>query len=246
MAKGLITALLIALTLLYIIGGLGLFVFEDPSHRSKQKNTIIKYVVYLLIVLIHISLIKYSIPVYRILSFAYLAIGLFELCKTQLFTQGSKDLFVSMIILAVFIITGSLYSAFLFLPPVQILFVFLVVSAFDGFSQVTGYVFGRTKIISRTSPGKTLEGLVGGILVSLVPAIIIGVFEKILFIDVLMWYLIVIPAAFAGDYFASMIKRRVGIKDFSSLIPGHGGILDRFDSHFMAGAVFYLYYILFR
>jgi len=84
----------------------------------------------------------------------------------------------------------------------------------------------------------------GGILVSFVPALIIDGFYKVPVYETALKCVIILPAAFAGDYFASLLKRRAGIKDFSGLIPGHGGILDRFDSHFLAGAVYFCFLLI--
>ena len=239
MADGMIKTLLIALAVLYLLGGLGLFVFSKKMYRKKSGNTLVKYLVYLIIVLVHMFLIRYSLTIYRILSFLYLAIGLYEINSTlHLITWRFIN---SVFVFLLFMLIGTGFSFFLFLPAVEILFLFLVVSAFDGFSQVTGYVFGKRKLASKVSPNKTVEGLAGGLIFSLVPAIIIGFYSNMSVTDLTVRFCVIIPAAFAGDFLSSLIKRKAGIKDFSALIPGHGGILDRFDSHFMAGSVYWIF-----
>jgi len=117
-----------------------------------------------------------------------------------------------------------------------ILFSFLVVSIFDSFSQISGQLWGKRKIMPVVSPGKTLEGLTGGAAVA--------IFSSVLFkglLDIRVIYVILISAgivlfAFTGDSSASFYKRRYGVKDFNDLIPGHGGFLDRFDSLIAGGA----------
>jgi phosphatidate cytidylyltransferase len=95
-----------------------------------------------------------------------------------------------------------------------------------------GVSIGKTKLCPQISPKKTVEGALGGIVSSIIVTAIItlcyGYFDKIL-----PTLLITIPlcvVGMAGDLFASIIKRKVGIKDYGDLIPGHGGILDRVDS----------------
>ena len=106
-----------------------------------------------------------------------------------------------------------------------------------------GKLFGGRKLAPRISPNKTLEGLVGGILlvviVALVGAKLIGTDNHQL---LAIGLVAVITALFSvvGDLFESMLKRHVGIKDSSQLIPGHGGVLDRLDSVLAALPVFAL------
>jgi len=95
-----------------------------------------------------------------------------------------------------------------------------------------GVSMGKTKLCPEISPNKTVEGALGGIISSVIVTLIItlcfGYFNKIL-----PTMLLTIPlcvAGMIGDLFASIIKRKVGIKDYGDLIPGHGGVLDRVDS----------------
>jgi phosphatidate cytidylyltransferase len=119
-----------------------------------------------------------------------------------------------------------------------ILFVYFIVINFDGFSQVLGESFGKKKIIPRISPGKTLEGFAGASLVVMILGmLLLPYFKANTWYELSAFILIIIAASVAGDLLASAYKRYTGIKDYSNLIPGHGGVLDRFDSLFMAGAV---------
>lgn len=95
-----------------------------------------------------------------------------------------------------------------------------------------GVSLGKTKLCPEISPNKTVEGALGGIASSIVVSLIItlcyGFYGKIL--PVLLLTIPLCVAGMAGDLFASIIKRKAGIKDYGNLIPGHGGILDRVDS----------------
>lgn len=108
----------------------------------------------------------------------------------------------------------------------------------DVFAYFTGRAFGKHKLCPKISPKKTVEGAIGGIIIpAIINIIVLAVFEKFFFDGTIIPYwamLIISPvlsvASMLGDLSASTIKRNFGVKDFSNLIPGHGGIMDRFDS----------------
>ena len=131
---------------------------------------------------------------------------------------------------------GVLFSIWS-LPTERIVFLYLIVAAFDGFSQLMGQAIGHRRLAPELSPGKTVEGLLGGIVGALVVA---ASFQSIGNLTVGLALLTGAAAAFAGlggDLSASWVKRRANIKDFSAMIPGHGGVLDRFDSFIGASAL---------
>ena len=118
--------------------------------------------------------------------------------------------------------------------PLFLGFVFLV-WANDTFAYLTGRLIGRTKLFERISPKKTWEGTVGGFVFCMVTAWIISMFFTQL--DVGGWLIMAVitaPAATLGDLVESMMKRKAGVKDSGNLLPGHGGILDRFDATIIA------------
>ncbi len=104
-----------------------------------------------------------------------------------------------------------------------------------------GCNFGRHKLCPEISPKKTVEGALGGIASSLIASIIIVVcFGRLETAAAVL--ILTIPMCILGmfgDLFASIIKRNVGLKDYGNLIPGHGGILDRFDSMLLIAPVLY-------
>ena len=108
--------------------------------------------------------------------------------------------------------------------------VFIIAFMTDIFAYFSGYLFGKHKLIPKVSPKKTIEGSIGGIMGSTIACIVFGyLFNINLAVVVFLGFFGSIVAQI-GDLFASSIKRYVGIKDYGKLIPGHGGILDRFDS----------------
>lgn len=108
--------------------------------------------------------------------------------------------------------------------------IFIIAFATDTCAYFVGYAFGKHKLIPKVSPKKTIEGSIGGILGSTLICLAFGYYFNIdLKVIVILGFLGSIVAQ-VGDLFASSVKRYVGIKDYGKLIPGHGGILDRFDS----------------
>lgn len=123
----------------------------------------------------------------------------------------------------------------------------VVLTAFgtDIMAYFSGFLFGKHKLCPKISPKKTIEGSVGGTLGSV---ILCGLFGYFFAPEVLVHCLIIgvlggIVSQF-GDLTASIFKRKMGIKDYGNLIPGHGGILDRFDSVLFTGPMVYYYIVL--
>lgn len=124
-----------------------------------------------------------------------------------------------------------------------ILFVFLLVWAADVGAYFSGRALGKHKLAVNVSPKKTLEGLVGGLLLALVVAACVGLHYDVTFargLELLLLTVVVVVVSVLGDLFESLLKRERGIKDSSNLLPGHGGIMDRIDSLTAAVPVFTL------
>ena len=121
-----------------------------------------------------------------------------------------------------------------------LLMMFNFASVCDMGAYFVGSAMGKTKLCPNVSPKKTVEGAFGGIISSMiVSAILSAAFSK----DIMMAIILTIPfcvVGMLGDLFASAIKRSVDLKDYGSLIPGHGGILDRLDSMLLIAPVFYI------
>ena len=118
--------------------------------------------------------------------------------------------------------------------------------ASDSGAYFVGRAVGRHKLYPRVSPGKTVEGGVGGLLSAMATALLI---RQVFHVDIAALHagmLGLIAASFGvmGDLCESMLKRSVGAKDSSHLIPGHGGVLDRFDGVMFAVPAFYIYVVV--
>jgi len=123
----------------------------------------------------------------------------------------------------------------------------LLPSVFASFYDIGAYFIGRTfgrhKIAPTISPGKTWEGVLGGYVA--VSVLMIAFFaQKYGILFALGGGIPISVLAQGGDFFESYLKRRAGIKDIGTILPGHGGLLDRFDSHFFVAiglALFFLF-----
>lgn len=120
--------------------------------------------------------------------------------------------------------------------PVRYLLIFVAAWATDTFAYFVGVFFGKTKLCPAISPKKTVAGAVGGVCGSVLGFVLFAVICNGYFkTDFSVWQFALLAAPFsvigqAGDLAASAVKRHFGAKDYGKILPGHGGILDRFDS----------------
>ena len=141
-------------------------------------------------------------------------------------------------------------------PPYGAYLVWLVViSAWgcDTCAYLVGMKMGRQKFFPELSPNKSKEGAIGGVIgamiIALIYAIVVSKWTPGISVSWLIFPILVMFGSIAGeigDLAASAIKRKVNIKDYSNLIPGHGGILDRFDSMIMVAPIIYIITIWFK
>ncbi len=140
-----------------------------------------------------------------------------------------------------------LHLAFIVKNPWEFVGMFVLIWSNDTFAYVCGRLFGRTKLFERISPKKTWEGTIGGIVFALIAGWCWATWVSELNEPYLFW-LIVAPfialGAIFGDLFESQLKRQIGVKDSGNILPGHGGILDRFDAALMAIPFFYGFWMV--
>ncbi len=123
-------------------------------------------------------------------------------------------------------------------------YIFILAWGSDTFAYFSGRFFGRHKLIEHVSPKKTIEGSIGGLIGSTVLSVLFAyVYNPDFMSFAILLGLVGSVLAQSGDLIASKIKRYCGIKDFGKIMPGHGGVLDRFDSIILTGP--FIYYFIF-
>lgn len=169
-------------------------------------------------------------------------VGLYEIGKAHLSSERSLLFFCSVVVLylaliAAFINFGHRAST------EKVCFIYFTVVVFDGFSQLCGQLFGKRKLIPSISPNKTIAGLVGALVIVSSTSLFLFPSMELSDMQTLMTSLFICFSALLGDLLTSWYKRICRIKDYGTLIPGHGGILDRFDSFIFSGAMYGLIYL---
>ena len=201
-----------------------------------------------------------SETLFQIILVSILGCSLFELFKTK----EKKSIYVWIIFILV-LINMSLIFTIANSSGRSFFFTALLISVFtDIFALIFGKLFGKRFIYPSISPNKTLEGTLLGLVIPSFVFLFLGylfieyeisgseAFSEFLvislFIDsfgyLITFFIILISslASISGDLLASKSKRLMGIKDFGNLLPGHGGILDRIDSHIICIPVFFIFY----
>ena len=204
-----------------------------PSYNVAYGSTLLLYV---------INLFAADPQWYMMWAFAVVLMSLLYLFKIE--ERKLED--------AMATITGVLYVVFFSFHVtlveqtgefgLLVWLIFLTAFGTDIMAYFSGYAFGKHKLCPKISPKKTIEGSIGGILGSV---ILCGLFGYIVMPRLLVHCLIIgilggVVSQF-GDLTASIFKRKMGIKDYGNLIPGHGGILDRFDSVLFTAPMVYYY-----
>lgn len=144
------------------------------------------------------------------------------------------------------ILTASITAMFYLwqLSAWWLLYVFLLVWCADSGAYFVGRKFGRRKMAPNVSPNKSMEGLAGGLVTGLLVVVAISIFKLHLtgvpLVAFVLLSALTILASVLGDLFESMLKRRAKVKDSGTILPGHGGVLDRIDSLLSATPIFAL------
>ncbi len=224
--------LYIIILVYFLIGGGIMAVINRNKTPEVSKNNWVKYFVYLLIVNILFITITFRPGLFRYICLVIIAFGFYELGSLSFKLKKGK---IGWLSLGIFLLISVIFYHFSLMPKRYLFYTVFQVTVFDAFCQLSGQLFGRRKLIPKISPNKTYEGLLGGLVLAVVTSILI---RQLLLLTVWKALLLGLGVSFFalfGDLLASYCKRKFGTKDFSALIPGHGGFLDRFDSMLIAG-----------
>jgi len=230
-----ITTIYIIILSYFLLGGVGFYFINRNKEKEIARNSWTKFIAYFVIIHILFFSIVIDPLAFKIVAALIVSVGASELLRLYRKAQYTKTGFFILSV-GVFALLAFGFLIFSSLEKEVILFAFLILSIFDAFSQISGQLFGKTKIAPEISPNKTVGGTVGGSIIAILSALLLkGLYNEV-------WYRALVLAAgvvvfaFIGDILASLYKRKFEVKDYSNLIPGHGGFVDRFDSLIAGGA----------
>jgi len=228
------------LVLVCVIIGCGLYEFYRGIKRKRVLTNIGMFVGILIPLSFYLMKGKTLAPTLMVAIFSLFLAQFFEFKRRR----NCTDAFIN--------IGGVLYISFLFshilllrdIPGKGVGLSMTVLFASwmgDTGAYFIGGKWGKHRFLPEISPHKSKEGLAGAILTSLMAMFISRLWLPLPLIHTLIMGILVGITGQMGDFFESMLKREIGIKDFSKLLPGHGGILDRFDSLLFTIPLFYYY-----
>lgn len=162
--------------------------------------------------------------------------------KTIPLFEGKRYLLTTFYLTSGFIFLVLIANSFSLFTPYILLGSFILVWVNDSFAYLVGKNFGKQKLFPSISPKKTVEGFLGGLFFSCIASYFIANFtETLTFTKWLILAIIISVFGTIGDLIESKFKRQANVKDSGSIMPGHGGILDRLDSIIFAASFIYLF-----
>ncbi len=240
-------------SLFYVVGVLGMLEYYSLAKTGGVHPQLTLGVITGSVLYISIELVKLGAAPFAVVSLSipfFMGIFIYELYRKRQdpFTNIAHTIIGIIYIMAPL----ALLNVFSYeeivneYHPEIVLGFFVMLWLNDTGAYVFGRLLGRTKLFPRISPNKTWEGLIGGVLAAIGGAVVISTFytEYSIATWVVLGLIIAISASF-GDLVESLLKRSLGVKDSSNILPGHGGILDRFDGVLLASPMVFTYLMLF-
>ena len=223
-----------------VITAISILIFLEWGGLARKKNLVVDSLSIIIFILGYIVFEEYF------LYFFISLLAVFWFIFSILLFRNKLELLSSIHFdnnyLKLLVIAGFYSSLLLLIQTNEInhLLIFIIIvntSLADICAYIVGSRFGKTPLLKNISPNKTFEGFLGGIAASSLFGFLMY-YEYQLTASMLLIIIFSSFYAFVGDYFMSYLKRKSNLKDTGSILPGHGGILDRIDSHLSATTIF--------
>lgn len=218
-----------------VAGAIGMAIGSRKVNAETRRQRWIKYFVYILITIVVTLAILYD--KFYLVAAIIMLVGLYEmifaLAKARSLFFKYAAFLIYTLISAGFLLFSTHFNIYFLLA------IYLQVLMFDAFSQIAGQIFGKHPLVPYISPTKTVEGFIGGFIVCIITAMAVAGIIKVSLLVAFLFGVVTAISALCGDLLASWVKRKMGIKDYSRLLPGQGGVLDRYDSFIAVGFVYF-------
>ena len=234
--------------LMTLLALMGLYELIRTRESKKEFPFLIKVIAYLMTMFFCLSNFKSDVLAYT-MDFRVVSFLIFFFLLPLVFINDNKkyNLNDALFLLGSLLFIGFSFNLLILIRNFDLnyaIYLFLITTITDTFALVTGSLIGRHRLAEKISPKKTVEGLVGGVLMGTFVACMF--FYSVIDPSISLTNLIVVTLILSvvgqlGDLVFSSIKRYYDKKDFSHLIPGHGGVLDRFDSMIFVVLAFVLF-----
>jgi phosphatidate cytidylyltransferase len=231
---------IIMATGLFLVGGLGLHEYCSMFWQGRQKN--VYFILGLFLAGIVSIVFSPALIRFAPLSLAVIFLILAGIFLTAYTTNSSQASFAELtLLLAGIVYVPVMLQFFRFLTPVEIMLVLVCTFATDTGGFYAGRWWGNAKIWPKISPKKTWAGSFGGMGLTTLCCLLIGLnWGNSPWWNFIILGLLLNIAAQFGDFFESVLKRSSGVKDSGHILPGHGGIMDRIDSLLFALPIYSL------
>lgn len=223
--------------LMLVVGIAGLYELLNLKHEQKEIPLLLKLLAYLITAFLILNNLGNS-DLSLVLSYKAITLLVFSFMIPILVIDNSKKYNIED---ALYLIGSVLFIGLSFNLVILIrnysleylVYFFIITIMTDTFAYISGCLVGRHKLAEKISPNKSIEGLIGGTIMGVFIAVMY--YLEMIDANIDMSYLLIVTVSLSligqlGDLIFSSIKRYYKKKDFSNLIPGHGGVLDRFDS----------------
>lgn len=230
-----------------IICGLGVREFHKLTNNKSEVavNQFISMTGAILLFLTSylVKSLQFSNSIFSVYGFYIVLVLIFELYRKKANPLHNWAYFI----LGQFFVAlpFSLLNFILFIDnyqPIILLAVFVTIWVNDSGAYLVGVSFGKHRLFERISPKKSWEGFIGGAVFALIPTYVFSLLiPQISLINWLIFSEIIVVFGTFGDLIESLMKRTVNVKDSGNVIPGHGGLLDRFDSMLLTAPVIFIY-----